>query len=116
MHHPMPTFQKYQELFIDMLKCSVNNNPKDSPSIQSGIMLLNYYREHQHHYREDSFVFPKTKSKKCQKLWLDIYLEEPSDRALDHMPQTSSLLKRKMGNYAWYKIIVLLINGRRKIA
>src|SRR6266850_2483280 len=98
-----------------MPRCLVNNNLKDYLNIQFGIMPSNYYQEHQHRYREDSSVFPKTKSKKCQKSWPNIYQEEPSDQALDRMPQTSSLLKRKMANYTQCKTIVLLINGQRKI-
>src|SRR6266850_527692 len=108
--------EKYQDPFIDMLKCLVNNNPKDSLSIQFGTMPSNYYRGHQHHYREDSYVSPKMKSKKCQKLWPSTYQEEPFNQASDHMPQTSSLLKRKMENYARYKIITLLTNGQRRTA
>src|SRR6267142_2939634 len=112
----MLIFQKYQEPFIDMLRCLANNSPKDSPSIQFGIMPLNYYRGHQHCYREDSYVFPKTKLKKYQKSWPSIYREEPFDQALDHMLQTSSLSKKRMANYARYRIIVLLINGQRRTA
>src|SRR6266850_393813 len=116
MHHPMLIFRKYQEPFIDTLKCLVNNNPKGSLNTQSGITPSSYYWGHQHHYREDSYTFPKMKSKKYQKLWPNTYQEEPSNQALDHMPQTSSLLRRKMGNYARYKTIVLLTNGQRKTA
>src|SRR6266850_294809 len=114
MHHQMLIFRKYQELFIDMLKCLVNNNPKDFPNTRYGIMPLNYCQEHQHCYQGDSYVFPKMKSKRYQKLWPNIYQEEPSDRVSDHMLQTSSLSKRKTENYAQYKTIVLLTNGRRK--
>src|SRR6267142_3797582 len=116
MRHPMLTFQRSQELSIGMLKCLVNNSLKDYLNIQFGIMPSNYYQEHQHHYQEDSSVFPRTKSKKCQKSWLNIYQGEPSDQALDHMLQTSSLSKRKTANYARYKTTDLSINGRRKIA
>src|SRR6266850_5525524 len=116
MHHPMPIFRKYQEPSIDMLKCLANNNLKDSPNIRCGIMPSNYYQEHQHHYREDSYVSLKTKLKKYQKLWPNIYQGEPFDRALDHMPQMSFLLKRKTENYVQYKTTVLLTNGRRKAA
>src|SRR6266850_955668 len=116
MHHLMLIFRKYQEPSTDMLKCLANNNPKDSPNTQYGITPLNYYQEHQHHYRGDCCVFPRTKSKKYQRLWLNIYQEEPFDQASDHMPRTSSLSKRKMENYARYKIIVLLINGQKRTA
>src|SRR6267142_5120731 len=116
MHHQMLTFQKYQEPSIDTLKCLANNNPKDSPNTQYGIMPSNYYQEHQHHYWEGFCVFPKTKSKKYQRSWPNIYQEEPFDQASDHMPRMSSLSKRKMENYALYKTIVLLINGRRRTA
>src|SRR6267142_343550 len=116
MHHLMLIFRKYQEPSTDMLKCLANNNPKDPPNTQYAIMPLNYYQEHQHHYREGFYVSLKMKLKKCQKLWPNTYQEEPFDRASDHMPQTSSLLKRKMGNYARYKIIALLTNGQRKTA
>src|SRR6266850_4915709 len=116
MHHPMPIFRKYQEPSIDMLKCLANNNLKDSPNTQYGIMPLNYYRELQHHYREDFYASLKTKSKKYQKSWPNTYQGEPFDPALDHMPQTSSLSRRKMENYVRYKTTVLLTNGRRKTA
>src|SRR6267142_2618820 len=116
MHHQMLTFQKYQEPSIDMLKYLANNNPKDSPNIQYGIMRSNYYREHRHHYQEDSYAFLRTKSRKYLKLWPNIYQGELFDRALDHTLQMSSLSKRKMENYVQYKTIVLLINGQRKIA
>src|SRR6266850_543692 len=116
MHHPMLIFRKYQEPFIDMPKCLVNNNPKDSPNTQFGITPSSYCWGHQHHYREDSYAFPKMKLKKCQNLWPNIYQEEPFDQASDHMPQMSSLSKRKMGNYTQYKIIALLTNGQRKTA
>src|SRR6266850_4340028 len=116
MHHRMLTFQKYQGPSISTLKYLANNNPKDSPNTQYGIMLLNYYQEHRHHYQEDFYVSLKTKSRKYPRLWLNIYQGEPFDRALDHMPQTSSLLKRRMENYVQYKITVPLTNGQRKIA
>src|SRR6267142_508812 len=116
MHHLMLISRKYQEPSIDMLKYLVNNNPKGSPNTRFGTMPLNYYQEHQHRYRGDSYVFPKMKSKRYQKLWLNICQEEPFDPASDHMPQTSSLLRRKMGNYVRYKIIDLSTNGQRKIA
>src|SRR6267142_6882319 len=112
----MLIFRKYQEPSIDMLKYLANNNPKDSLNIQFGTTLSNYYQEHQHRYREDSYVFPKMKSKRYQKSWPNIYQEEPFDPALDHMPQTSSLSKRKMGNYIRYKTTDLSTNGQRKIA
>src|SRR6266850_2725812 len=116
MHHQMLTFQKYQEPSTDTLKCLVNNNPKDFPNTQYGITLSNCYREHQHHYQEDSYVSLKTKSRKYLRSWPNTCQEEPSDPALDHMPQTSSLSKRRTGNYVQYKITVLLTNGQRKIA
>src|SRR6266850_6003685 len=116
MPHPMLTFRKYQELSIDMLKCSVNNNRKDSLNIQSGTMPLNYYQVHQHHYREDSYTFHKTKSKKYQKLWRNTYQEELSDQELDHMLQMSSSLRKRMANYVQYKTTVLSTNGQRKTA
>src|SRR6267142_3541088 len=116
MHHPTPTFQRCQKLSTDTPRCLVNNSLKGYLNIQFGIMPSNYYQEHQHHYWEDSSVFPKTKSKKYQKSWPNIYQEEPSDQALDHMPQMSSLLKRKMANYVRYKTIDPSINGQRKIA
>src|SRR6266850_5030308 len=116
MHHLMLIFQKYQELFIDTLRCLVNSNPKDSSSIQSGTTPSNYYPELQHHYQEDSYVFPKMKSRKYQKLWPNTYQEEPFDPASDHMPRTFSLSKRKTANYVQYKITDLSINGQRKIA
>src|SRR6266850_3875289 len=116
MHHPMPTFQKYQEPFIDTLKCLANNNLKDFLNTQFGTMPLSYYQEHQHHYWEDSYAFPKMKLKKYQKLWPSIYQEEPFDQALDHMLQTSSLSRKKMANYTPYKITVLLTNGQRRTA
>src|SRR6266850_1112666 len=112
----MPIFRKYQEPFIDMLRCLANNNPRDFPNIRFGIMLSNYYQEHQHHYQEDSYIFLKTRLRRYQRLWPNIYQEEPFDQALDHMPQTSFLLKRKMGNYIQYKIIILSTNGQRRIA
>src|SRR6266850_14127 len=111
MHHPMPIFQKYQEPFTNTLKCLANNNLKDSPNTQYGIIPSNYYWEHQHHYQEDSYVFPKTKLKKYQKLWPNTYREEPFDQALDHMLQMSSLLRKRMANYIRYKITVLSTNG-----
>src|SRR6266850_2824185 len=116
MHHLMPIFRKYQEPSIDTLKCLVNNNPKDSPNTQYGIMPLNYYQGHQHHYQEGFYVFPKMKSKKYQKLWLNICREEPFARALDHTPQMSSLSKRKMENYVRCRTTVLLTNGQRRTA
>src|SRR6267142_2951716 len=116
MHHLMPIFRKYQEPSIDMLKCLVNNNPRDSTNIQYGIMPLSYYQEHQHHCKGDFYVFPKTKSKKYQKSWLNICQGEPFAQALDHMLQTSSLSKRKMENYVQYKTTVLSINGQRRTA
>src|SRR6266850_1003250 len=115
MCHLMPICQKYQGLFIDMLKCLVNNNPKGFPNTQYGITPSNYYRGHQHHCPEDSYASPKTRSKKYQKLWPNTYQEEPSDQALDHMPQTFSLSKRRMANYARYKTIILSTNEQRKI-
>src|SRR6267142_1439685 len=116
MHHMMPTFRKYQEPSIDMLKCLANNNPKDSPNTQYGIMPSNYYRGHQHRYQEDFYASLKTKLKKYQKLWPNIYQGEPFDWASDHMPQMSSLSKRKTENYVRYKTTVLLTNGQRKTA
>src|SRR6267142_1563981 len=116
MHHPMLTSQKYQEHSIDMLKYSVNNNPKDFLNTQSGITPLNYYQVHQHHYQEDFCVSPKMKLKKYQRLWPNIYQEGPFDQALDHMPQTSSLSKRKMGNYVPYKITDQSTNGPKRTA
>src|SRR6267142_684179 len=116
MHHLMLIFQKYQEPFIDTLRYLANNNPKDSPNIQFGIMPSNYYQEHQHHYQEDFYVFPRTKLKRYQKLWPNTYQGEPFNLASDHMLQTSSLSKRKMENYVQYKITDLLTNGQRKTA
>src|SRR6266850_4168485 len=116
MHHLMPTFRKYQEPSIDILKCLANNNPKDSPNTQYGIMHSNYYRGHQHHYREDFYISLKMKSKKCQRLWPSTYQGEPFDRASDHMLQMSSLSKRKMENYVRYRTTVLLTNGRKRTA
>src|SRR6266850_4012306 len=116
MHRSMPIFQKYQEPFTDTLRYLVNNNPKDFPNTQFGITPLNYYQEHQHHYQEDSYAFPKMKLKRYQKLWPNIYREEPFDLVLGHMRQTYSLSKRKMESYAQYKTIVLLTNGRKRTA
>src|SRR6267142_6361417 len=116
MHHLMLIFRKYQEPSIDTQKCLANNNPKDSPNIRYGIMPSNYYQEHQHRYQEGFYASLKMKSKKCQKLWPNIYQGEPFGQASDHMPQTSSLSKRKMGNCVRYRTTVLLTNGRRRTA
>src|SRR6266850_3139104 len=116
MPHPMPIFRKYQGLSIDTLKCSANNNPKDSLNTQSGTTPLNYYQVHQHHYQGDSYTSHKTKSKKYQKLWQNTYQEELSDQESDHMLQMSSLSRKRMANYVQYKTTVLSINGRRKTA
>src|SRR6266850_5578653 len=116
MHHSMPISQKYQEHFIDMLKYLANNNPKDSLNIQSGIMPSNYYRVHQHHYQGDFCAFPKMKSKRYRRLWPNIYQGEPFDQASDHTLQMFSLLKRKTGNYAPYKIIDQSTNGPKRTA
>src|SRR6267142_48976 len=114
MHHLMPIFRRYQGPFTDTLKYLANNNPKDSLNTRSGTMPLNYYRVHQHHYQEDSYVFPRTKLKKYQKLWQNTYREGLSDPELAHMLQTSSLSRKRMANYAQYRTIDLLINGQRK--
>src|SRR6266850_5141666 len=116
MRHLMLISQKYQKPSTDMPKYSANNNPKDSLNTQYGIMPSNYYQVHQHHYQEDSYTFPKTKLKRYPRLWQNIYLEELSDRKLDHTLQTSSLSKRRMANYAQYKTTDLSINGQRRTA
>src|SRR6267142_1567634 len=116
MPHPTLTFRKYQELSINMLKCSANNNPKDSLNTQSGTMPSNYYQVHQHRCQGDSYTSHKTKLKKYQRLWQNIYQEELSDRESDHMLQMSSLSRKRMANYIQYKITDLSINGRRKTA
>src|SRR6266850_3595677 len=108
--------QRYQEPSIVTRRCLANNNPKDFPNTRYGITLSNYYRGHRHHYQEDFYVFPKMRLKKYLKSWPNICQGELFDRALDLMPQTSSLSRRKMGNYVQYKTTVLLINGQRKIA
>src|SRR6267142_87145 len=108
--HQMPTSQKYQGLFIDMLRYLANNNPRDFPNTQCGIMLLNCCREHRHHYQEDFYAFLKTKSKKYPKSWPNIYQEGLFDPELDHTLQMSSLSKRRMENYALCKTIVPSIN------
>src|SRR6267142_1016361 len=111
MPHPTPIFQKYQELFTNMLKCSANNSPRDSLNTQSGTMPLNYYQEHQHPYQEDSYVSHRTKLKKYQRLWQNIYQEGLSNRELDHMLRMSSLSRKRMASYIQYKITDLSING-----
>src|SRR6266850_2027007 len=116
MPHPMPIFRKYQGPSTDMLKYSANNNPKDSLNTQSGITPSNYCQVHQYRYQADSYASHKTKSKKYQKLWQNTYQEELSDRELDHMPQMSSLSRKRMANYVQYKTTDLSINGRRKTA
>src|SRR6266850_1547430 len=112
----MPTFLKYQELSIDMPRCSVNNNHRDSLNTQFGTTPLNCFQAHQHPFQDNSYNSHKMKSKKYQKLWQSTYKEVPSDPELDHTQQMSFLSKKKMANYVRYKIIVRLINGRRKIA
>src|SRR6267142_4795269 len=116
MHHQMLISQKYQGPSINMLKCLVNNNPKDSPNTRYGIMQSNYYREHRHHYQEDFYTSPRMKSRKYLRLWPNIYQGELFDQALDHTLQMSSLLKRRMGNFIQYKTTVLLTSGQRRIA
>src|SRR6266850_273478 len=116
MCHLTLIFQKYQEPSTNTPKYSANNNPKDFPNIRSGTMLSNYYRVHQHHCQEDSYIFPKMKLKRYQKSWQNIYQEELSDQELDHMLQTSSLSRKRMASYVQYKITDLSINGRRKTA
>src|SRR6267142_4957889 len=116
MPHLMPIFRKYQELFTDMLKYSVNSSPKGSLNTQSGTMPLNYYQVHQHHYQGDSYASRKTKLKKYQKLWQNIYQGELSDWESGHMLQMSSLSRKRMVNYVQYKITDLSINGQRKTA
>src|SRR6267142_1385614 len=108
----MPISRKYQEPSIDTPKCSANNNHKDSLSIQFGTMPLNYCRVHRHRFQEGSYVSHRTKSKKYQKLWWNIYKEELSDRGSDLMWQMFSSSRRRMANYVQYKITILLINGR----
>src|SRR6267142_1537619 len=110
----MPISQKYQEHSIDMLKCSANNNHRDFLNTRFGIMPLNCSQEHQHRFQEDSYVFHKTRLKKYQRLWQNIYKEELSDQELDHTWQMFSSSKRKMANCAQYKTTVLLTNGQRK--
>src|SRR6266850_359029 len=116
MPHLTPIFRKYQEPFTDMLKCSVNSNPKGSWNTQSGIMPSNYYQAHQHHYRGGSYASHKMKLKKYQKLWRNIYQGELSDRESGHMLQMSSLSRKRMVNCVQYKTIDLSINGPRKTA
>ena len=48
------------------------------------------------------------------KLWQNTYKGEPYTQGRDHMPQMSSLSKRRMENSTQYKITIPLINGQRK--